>query len=123
MPYDTHYVDSGKGIHKIGTGVVTSTEILLSAMKESMDEERARKLRYGLIDFTQTTEFRMTPEGVRQLVEINRKMARFTVGAFVAVVAPTPLTYGISRLWQTFSEDLGWKASVSFMIGPPQSRG
>jgi len=112
MPYETHYVDSGKGIHKIGIGVVTSTEILLSAVQESTNEERSRKIRYGLVDFTQTTDLQVTTEVVRQLVEINRKLAGYTQGAFVALVAPSPFPYAMSRLWQTFSEDLGWKANV-----------
>jgi hypothetical protein len=112
MSYDTYYVDSGKGVHKMGVGVVTSTDILLSSMQESTNEERARKLRYGLIDFTQTTELQVTTEVVRQLVEINRKMARLTPGAFVAVVAPSPFTYAMSRMWHTFSADLGWTAHV-----------
>ena len=112
MPYETLYVDSGKGIHKFGTGVVTSAEVIQSGVTESMNEERVSKLRYGLIDFSQTTELKMTPEGVRQLVHVNRKAATLTQGVFVAVVAPSPLVYGLSRMWQTFAEDLGWNANV-----------
>lgn len=112
MPYETLYVDSGKGIHKFGTGVVTSAEVIQSGVTESMDEARVSKLRYGLIDFSKTTELKMTPEGVRQLVQVNRKAAMLTQGAFVAVVAPSPLVYGLSRMWQIFAEDLGWNANV-----------
>lgn len=112
MPYETHYVDSGKGVHKIGSGVVTSAEIIHGAIQEAADEERARKLKYGLVDFSQITELQVTTTMIRQIVEINRKLATFTPGVFVALVAPSPLAYGMSRLWLTFSEDLGWKAQV-----------
>ena len=112
MPYESIYVDSGKGVHKYGSGVVTSTELLANSLQESADEVRARKLRYGLVDFSQTTDLQITPEVIRQLVEIQRKMACYTPGAFVAIVAPTEFPYAMSRLWQTFTEDLGWHANV-----------
>jgi hypothetical protein len=112
MPYESYYVDSGKGLHKIGSGIVTAREISVSAAEVAADVERARKLKYALIDFSQTTELQVTPEIIRQVIEVNRKTAQVTPGAFVAVIAPDPLAYGISRLWQTFTEDLGWNAHV-----------
>jgi len=60
MPYTAHYVDAGKGVHKFGSGTVTGLEIFVSAIEESRDQERARKLRYGLIDFSAVTEFKVT---------------------------------------------------------------
>ncbi len=39
-------------------------------------------------------------------------MASYTPGAFVAIVAPSEFPYAMSRLWQTFTEDLGWHANV-----------
>ena len=112
MPYTASYVDDGKGVHKYGSGVVTGVEIFTSALQESLDEARARKLRYGLIDFTATTEMKVTPEDIRRIVEMNRKTATLTPGALVAIVAPSPLPYALSRLWHTLSDDLGWTANV-----------
>ena len=113
MPYTTTYVDDGKGIHKTGSGIVTGLEVFSSAMQGvSLDEPSARKLRYGLIDFSETTEMKVTPDDIRRIVEMNRKLASFTPGALVAVIAPTALPYAIARLWHTFSVDLGWKANV-----------
>ena len=112
MPYETLYVDSGRGIHKIGSGLVTSAEIIQSGVHEANNPERISKFKYALIDFSQTTDLQMTPDGVKQLVEVNRKSARVTQGVFVAVVAPSPLAYGLSRMWQIFAEDMGWNAHV-----------
>jgi hypothetical protein len=112
MSYESFYVDSGKGLHKFGKGIVTSAEIHFSAVHEAIDAERAQKLKYGLVDFSETTDLQMTTESIRHLVEVNRKMADLTPGAFVAVVAPNPQAYGLVRIWQTFTEGLGWKANV-----------
>ncbi|SRR5260221_7403323 len=112
MPYTTSYIDDGKGVHKTGSGIVTGLEIFSSAIQESRDEARSRKLRYGLVDFSGVTEMRVTPEDIRRIVEMNRKLATFTPRALVAIVAPTPLPYAMARLWHTLSDDLGWKTNV-----------
>jgi hypothetical protein len=112
MPYTTSYVDEGKGVLKTGSGIVTGLEIFSSALQEGHDEARARKLRYGLVDFSAVVEMKVTPEDIRRIVEVNRTLAAFTPGAFVAIIAPGPLPYALARLWHTFSDDLGWKANV-----------
>ncbi|HEV3271526.1 MAG TPA: hypothetical protein VGZ93_05030 [Candidatus Methylacidiphilales bacterium] len=112
MPYTTSYVDDGKGVFKTGSGIVTGLEIFSSALQESSNEARSRKLRYGLVDFSDVEEMKVTPEDIRRIVEMNRKLAAFTPGALVAIVAPTELPYALARLWHTFSDDLGWKANV-----------
>jgi hypothetical protein len=112
MPYISSYVDGGKGMHKTGTGVVTGAELFAVALSDPMDEARARQLRYGLSDFSGVTDMQVTPGQIRQLVEINRKMASLTPGGIVAVVAPDALSYALSRLWHTLSDDLGWTTNV-----------
>jgi hypothetical protein len=112
MPYISSYVDGGKGMHKTGTGVVTGAELFAVALSDPMDEGRARQLRYGLSDFSGVTDMQVTPGQIRQLVEINRKMASLTPGGIVAVVAPDALSYALSRLWHTLSDDLGWTTNV-----------
>ena len=112
MPYESHYVDAGKGLHKYGTGIVTGAELYRNAIQCSADTERGRKLKYCLTDFSEVTDMQATPETMRQVVEVNRKLAEITPGGIVATVAPDPLAYGLVRFWQTFAEDLGWKTNV-----------
>jgi len=81
-------------------------------MEESRDQERARKLRYGLVDFSEVTDMKVTPDDIRRIVEANRKTAVLTPGAIVAIIAPSELPYALSRLWHTLSDDLGWQANV-----------
>jgi hypothetical protein len=112
MPYTSSYVDDGRGIHKFGTGLVTGLELFSGALETSRDIERLRKLRYGLTDFSGTTEMQVTPEDIRRMVEVNRKTASFTPGGIVAIIAPDSLPYAMARLWHTLSDDLGWTANV-----------
>jgi len=111
MPYKSRYVDGGKGVHKTGYGVLTSDDLIQSARRQAGDE-RAKKLKYGLADFSQVIELRLTPDTIERWIEQNRKLAALTPGAFVAIVAPSPMVYGMSRLWQSHAADIGWNSLV-----------
>src|ERR1700677_3679868 len=114
MPYETHFVDAGKAVHKIGIGVVTSADILSSALKRSRDEARNSEhiIKYSLVDYSQTTDLQVTIETMHQLVEINRRTAQYSPGCFIAVVAPDCMMFGMARIWASFTKEIGWEANV-----------
>ncbi len=112
MPYTSTYVDNGKGVYKKGTGIVTGLEIFNSARQEGLSSGRPGGIRYGLVDFSETTELKITTDDVRRIVEANRKVAAGSPGELVAIIAPGPLPYAMARLWHTLSDDLGWKSNV-----------
>lgn len=114
MPYETHIVDAGKGLHKVGRGVVTSAEILASSLQRSIDVARSGQnpVKYALLDFSATTEFQVSRETVMQVLEIDRRIARYSDGCFVAAVAPDELIFGMARTWSSFTKDIGWESQV-----------
>ncbi len=114
MPYETHIVDQGKGIYKIGHGVVTSAEILASSLQRSIDVKKAghNPVKYALLDFSRTTELQVSRDTVMQVLDIDREIARYSSGCFIAAVAPDSLIFGMARLWSSFSKDIGWEAQV-----------
>lgn len=112
MSYEVTYIDSGKGICKCGRDVVSAAEVIQGCRDQARDEVACRKLHYGIVDFSQVTDLRMTTSDIRHLVEANRKTADLTPGMNWAIVATGPLAYGMSRMWQTFASDLGWQANV-----------
>jgi hypothetical protein len=112
MPYTKTYADNGKGLHKRGAGIVTGAEILAVALRDADDPEICRGLRYALLDFSETAEMRMTVEDMHRIVAANRKAAALTPGGVVAVVSPTQMTYGMSRVWHALSSDFGWNSNL-----------
>jgi hypothetical protein len=112
MPYTKAYVDHGKGLVKTGTGIVTGQEILTLALHDADDEEVVRGLHYGLLDFSAMIEMRVTAQDMMRIVAANRKIATLTQGGKVAVVSPTDMSYGMSRLWHSLSVDFGWKSNL-----------
>ena len=111
MPYTTTYLDNGKGLLKTGTGIVTGVDIYSSTVRQGNDEN-TRRVCYGLADFTDTTELKITPDEIRSLVEANRKVASFCPGIYVAIIAPSAFSYAMSRLWHTTGDDLPWISNV-----------
>ena len=112
MSYTSLYIDGGRGVLKTGRDIVTGQQILTVAREFSRDELRLGRLVYALVDFSEIEEMRVTPSEIRLIVEVQRRTAALTPGALVAIFAPDPLAFGLSRYWHSFSEDLGWKATV-----------
>jgi hypothetical protein len=112
MPFANHFVDGGKGLHRVGTGLVTGPEMLDVIRGESADDERYRRLRYELVDFSATTQMKITLEETRRVVERSRRMADWAPGIVVAVAAPLDITYGIARMWHSVYDDVAWKRNL-----------
>jgi len=112
MPYETRLVDEGRGVLRIGSGIVTTSELLEASAKLAMNEAVARNIKYLLADFSEVTDLRLTPNTIHYVAELNRKAAQFSSGAFVAIVAPSPLAYGLGRMWQMLMEEVRWTSAV-----------
>ncbi len=112
MPFANDFVDGGKGIHRVGIGIVTGPEMLAVIQSESADDERYRRLRYELVDFSATTQMKISLEETRRIVERSRRMGDWAPGIVVAVAAPLDITYGIARMWHSIYDEVDWKRNL-----------
>jgi hypothetical protein len=110
VSYSTEFVEGGV-IH-VGTGVVDGAEIIAAAIEEHRLEDRARRLRFGLVDLTDVTDLQVTSEHVRRIALENLTLAKLTPGAVVAVAAPSDVAFGMARMWQTFASRTGWQILI-----------
>lgn len=112
MPYVTEFIDNGRGIVHVGTGVVTGSEILTSAIADRDSPERMAKVTHGLVDLEQVTELKMSVEELRRISMEHRITAKITPRALIAVVAPSDHIFGMARMWEAFSGGTGWTIRV-----------
>ena len=77
------------------SGVVTEEELFATGRAANSDE-RAKGGFARLINLSDATELKISSEGVRRLAEVARA---FAVGRR-ALVATTPVTFGIARMWE-----------------------
>jgi hypothetical protein len=112
MPYTIECVDGGRGVRSVGSGVVTGAEIR-AALAEIVGRnlERARGLRYAVVDLTGVTELRVTPTDVRRIAAEDRALQAVTPVGVVAVIAAQDHVFGMARMWETLVEN-GWETHV-----------
>lgn len=93
-------------------GRVGDRDIIELSRAAGEDPKYAGELN-GLVDArAENIEIGVTADGVRELVEFNRKFPSDLNHQRVAIVASTDLGYGMSRMLQAYSEDLPGEYSV-----------
>ena len=104
MAIQINYLDNGLGIEIIASGVVTGEEIIKS-LKETYSEENLRKQKYQIVDRTLCTEYQVSSEEIERISEIDNRASEVNPYIIIAVVSPTSLQYGMTRMWQAYIKD------------------
>ena len=104
MTIQINYLDNGIGIEIIASGIVTGKEII-EAHKEIYNEENLRKQKYQIIDRTHCTQYQVTSEEVERISEIDNNASEVNPNIILAVVSPTSLQFGMTRMWQAYLEE------------------
>jgi hypothetical protein len=55
-----------------------------------------------ILDFTQATTFKLSTQGIRELVEIAVKGDAPSVRTKLAIVVTSPVAFGLARMYQTY---------------------
>ena len=104
MTIQINYLDNGIGIEIIASGIVIGKEII-EAHKEIYNEENLRKQKYQIIDRTHCTQYQVTSEEVERISEIDNNASEVNPNIILAVVSPTSLQFGMTRMWQAYLEE------------------
>ena len=111
MPIELQYRDAGSGVAFICTGVVTADEFS-RANEEIYSEESLDRLRYQLIDFTDTEHLEVSLDEIREFAAVDVVAASQSESLIIAVAGPDDLTFGISRMWQAFASDSNIRSGI-----------
>jgi len=113
MPFSTTITPDGTGILRTGRGLVTGAD-LLAADSELLHatEKELQQIRYGLVDFSEVTELRVTSDDVRLLARLAERLSELNTEFIAAIVAPRDDSFGLSRMWQVLAEYTGWSSHV-----------
>ena len=111
MPIELQYRDRGAGVVFICTGVVTASDFD-EANQEIYSAERVRTLWYQLIDFSGAGRIEISAEDTRRHAEMDRLAAERNPEIAIAVVGPSGVTFGISRMWQAFTDEAKLQSRV-----------
>ena len=76
MPMETKDLDGGVGVLISASGLVTETEYLDALTKHlTQDEEKFKKYRYTLCDYTAITDVEVSADAIRRVAELSKTAA------------------------------------------------
>ena len=104
MAIQTNYLDGGIGIEIIASGIVSGDEIL-AAHKEIYNEENLHRQRYQIIDRTRCDYYCVRPEELEKIAALDITAAKINPNIVIAIVSPTDLQHGMSRIWQKYVQN------------------
>lgn len=111
MPLTINYKDDGRGIEILATGTVHGREII-DAHKEIYSEENLKRQLYQIIDRSLCLEYDVSTEEIKKIAELDNTAALINPHIIIAIVAPDDLQYGMSRIWQAYTDESGFKTRV-----------
>lgn len=111
MPIDVNFIDDGLGVEFISSGVVTGEQVI-EANKSVYTPENLSRLTYKIVDRTECTDYRVTAGEVEAIALQDREAAKVNPHVIVVLVSPTPVQFGVSRMWEAHVQGTGWRTGV-----------
>lgn len=111
MPFHGAPIESNTILETRLVGRVTDEE-LLAYYQAILDDLPARWLGHELVDGTDVTEFAITNDGYRRLIELLGPRLPELAGSRVAMVAPSDIVFGMFRKWELQRADLDYEVRV-----------
>jgi len=107
VPFDYHSVQGGIGRIWIGRGDILGQELIVrnDYIFESKIYEGVRWL---LIDQTANISIKISSEEVRIIKGQDDRLASVLPELVTAVVVPTNVSFGLTRMWELLTERPGW---------------
>ena len=112
MALTMEFIDDGRGVLHVGSGVVSGAELIAAAGRDLAAAREGLPLAYGLVDLTDTTRFDALAGDIREVARINLALAGIIGRACVAVVAPQDVAFGMSRMWEAYMHAAAWETCV-----------
>jgi hypothetical protein len=111
MPLEFHILHGGMGRRWIVRGALRGKELI--ARNESILSSKSYEgVRWLIIDERAITSLDLTPEQVRTIKQQDDRLARVLPELVTAVIVPSDLVYGMTRMWEMLTERPGWSVQA-----------
>ena len=88
------------------------SEVLAAKAALLADPDRVRNVLFLLVLLGDVTECPATTAEIRQLALLDQQIAQMNPDIVLAAVAPQDLMFGMARMWQAFTDTIGWTTAV-----------
>lgn len=116
MSIEVRFLDYGIGIGIgvcwFGQGVITGQDLLEASQETFKSEEILKQIKYALIDFTSIDKESIQTQNIRAKAGMDKMAAKINPDIVVALIASKNVMFGLSRMWEVFVDQIGWKTKV-----------
>ena len=113
MPVEIKDCDDGLGVTISGRDSITDQQWLDEFKKHlTQEEDKFRKYRYSLSDYSAVTEVDVSNASIQALAELCIQASKINPYPVVAIVAPSDLAFGLARMTETLISETYWKTEV-----------
>lgn len=113
MPIEIKDIHGGQGAIITGREIVTENKFI-NAFKQHLaqDEDKFKKYRYSLSDYSAVTKVDVSTEAIRFISELCEIASEINPDVVVAIVADLDIIYGLSRMWEMWTGSIKWETMV-----------
>src|SRR5690242_20683723 len=105
MPVHARPTEDGVGLLLTCSREFTGRDLLDANDRLVAAAEQLGVYSYAIVDLAAVSSLRISADQVRQIADQDQRIAALTgPGLPVAVIAPTDVAFGISRMWEVFSQ-------------------
>ena len=104
MPIELVRTPDGIGVTYAAPATLSWEAMLDADSRVRREIERNPEIRYLLIDTSEVVDLELDSAAVQVLAERTRATLAAMPAGIVAVVAPSPVVFGVARMWEMLSE-------------------
>lgn len=112
MPTLVQPIHGGTGILCTAWGPLTAWDVINQVKHLPERTGQSCAVTHWLVDLSGLTSFEVTSDELGQISEIDRRNAEMVGDAFVAIVAPRALHYGMPRMYAALMGARSWTTEV-----------
>ncbi len=112
MPIVNLNTDEGSGVITTFTGDISGNELISAQKERYAPTKKLLLLKYILADFTHTDKLDLCSNDVLQCSNLSMCASKENPNIYIAAVMNSDLGYGLSRMWQAYTDDIPWNAKV-----------
>ena len=107
MPLEAHVLHGGMGRRWVLSGVLRGQD-LIARNDHLFNSKSYEGVRWLIIDETAVTSLDLTGEQIRTIKRQDDRLALVLPEMVTAVVVPSDLGFGMTRMWEMLTERPGW---------------
>ena len=111
MAIDLKFNDDRTGLEAIASTQVTKSDFM-GACSEAFNNTNVVTQKYQILDFSQCTDFELSSDDINSLSQLAINASKINPNVIMAIVAPTDLVFGMSRVYEVYAEESGFKIKV-----------